>query len=271
MNDQKIPDIAPAFAGKKALIGFLTAGDPSLACTAEFILEMERAGTDLIEIGIPFSDPVAEGEVIQRSDARALHGGATIDGIFDMVSSIRSRSPVPLLFLTYINPVFVYGYERFLKRCAETGIAGLIIPDLPFEERGEIAGAAARHGIRIITLISPVSGDRVRRLAKSAEGFVYLVSSLGVTGIRKSFSKDLSEIVAEVRKETDTPVAIGFGVSSPEQAAEMAGIADGVIIGSAIVRIIEKHRAGAAPFLYSYLSSVRAAIDGGTDRRAGRA
>ncbi|MHB8962374.1 MAG: tryptophan synthase subunit alpha [Saccharofermentanales bacterium] len=260
-NSSSFPTIGQAFTGRKALIGFLTAGDPDMGSSGSFILEMERAGIDLIEIGIPFSDPVAEGEVIQQSDFRALKAGATIDGIFDMVDSVRQRSAIPMVFLTYINPLFVYGYERFLEKCAAVGIAGLVIPDLPFEEREEISVLAAVRGIEVITLISPVSRDRVEMLSKNAAGFVYLVSSLGVTGVRSGFERDLAPIVEQIRKHTKTPVAIGFGISTPEQAREMAQNADGVIVGSAIVKIIAEHGTKAAPVLFEYISQLRGEID----------
>ncbi|MHB1454577.1 MAG: tryptophan synthase subunit alpha [Saccharofermentanales bacterium] len=262
MNNTNVPKIGQAFNGGKALIGFLTAGDPDIESSGAFILEMERAGIDLIEIGIPFSDPVAEGEVIQQSDSRALAAGATLDRIFDMVASVRQRSSIPMVFLTYINPLFVYGYERFLQKCSDTGISGLIIPDLPFEEREEISIPAAIYGIDVITLISPVSRERVRLLSKNASGFIYLVSSLGVTGIRTGFDQNLKTIVEEIRQVTDTPVAIGFGISTPEQAREMSQAADGVIVGSAIVRIIAEHRQESGPFLFEYITQLRRAVDG---------
>lgn len=261
MNKNDFPKIGQAFCSGKALIGFLTAGDPDLGSSEEFILEMERAGIDLIEIGIPFSDPVAEGEVIQQSDFRALAAGATLDKIFDMVAAVRQKSSIPMVFLTYINPLFVYGYERFLVKCFDTGISGLIIPDLPYEEREEISVPASRYGIEVITLISPVSRERIQLLSKNAEGFIYLVSSLGVTGIRSGFDQKLSGIVEEIRKQTDIPVAIGFGISTPEQAREMSQIADGVIVGSAIVKIIAEHRTEAGPYLYEYITLLRRSID----------
>lgn len=246
--------IAAAFTGKKALIGFLTAGDPALEKTEEFILAMEKSGVDLIEIGIPFSDPVAEGEVIERANSRALKAGATTDRIFEMVKSVRRKTQIPLVFLTYINPVFAYGCDTFFMRCAHSGIDGIIIPDLPFEERGEIAETAAKYGIVIITLIAPTSCDRIKKLVENAEGFVYLVSSMGVTGVRSEIITDLNSIIREIRKETDTKIAVGFGISTPKQADEIWQMADGVIIGSAIVRIIEEYGENATDKLEEYLN-----------------
>lgn len=252
--------IAKAFSSQKAFIGFLTAGDPSLEKSEEYILAMARAGADLIEIGIPFSDPVAEGEVIERADQRALAAGTTTDGVFELVSSVRGRTEVPLLFLTYINPVFTYGYKRFFQRCREAGIDGIIIPDLPFEERGEIAGIAKMHGVTLITMIAPTSKERIQMLAQSAEGFIYLVSSMGVTGVRSEIVTDLSSIVSQIRQASDIPVAVGFGIASPEQAKEIAAVADGVIVGSRIVSIVEQYGENAAIPLHEYVKEMKEAV-----------
>lgn len=252
--------IQNAFASGKAFIAFLTAGDPDLGKTQEYILAMAGAGADLIEIGIPFSDPIAEGDVIQAANIRALRAGATLPRIFDMVRAVRKKTNVPLVFLTYINPVFKYGYERFFSECAQTGMDGIIIPDLPFEERGELADTAAKNGIDIITLIAPTSRERIRSLAQEAKGFVYLVSSMGVTGVRKEISTDLDSIVREVRSATNTPVAVGFGISEPAQAKTVAKAADGVIVGSAIVKIIEKYGADAEKALKEYVEAMKEAL-----------
>lgn len=253
-------NLKSAFHNGKALIGFLTAGDPSLEKTEEFILAMAKGGADLIEIGIPFSDPIAEGEVIQRANMRALESGTTTDKIFEMVISVRKKTDIPLVFLTYMNPVFVYGAKRFFENCREVGINGIIIPDLPFEEKGEISEIAEQNNVDIITLIAPTSDDRIKMLARSAEGFVYLVSSLGVTGVRSSFNTDLKSIIDEIKTVTDTPIAVGFGISSPEQARDIASNADGVIIGSAIVKIIEKYGFEATDKLFEYISDIKKAI-----------
>lgn len=254
--------VKEAFEGKKAFIGFLTAGDPSLEKTEEFILEMERAGASLIEIGIPFSDPIAEGPVIQEANVRALSapGGCTTDMIFEMVARLKGKVKVPMVFLTYLNPVYKYGYEKFCARCEEIGIAGMIIPDLPFEERGELSPTAEKYGLDIISMVAPTSADRIQRIAKEAKGYIYIVSSMGVTGIRSEITTDIGEILSQIRQVTDTPAAVGFGISTPEQAAKFGKLADGVIVGSAIVKIIAQYGADAGPHIYEYVSSMVKAL-----------
>lgn len=252
--------ITEAFANGKAFIAFLTAGDPTAECTVNYILEMEKAGADLIEIGIPFSDPTAEGVVIQEASLRALKGGMTTEGVFQIVEEVRKKSQVPLALMTYLNPVFHYGYEAFFSRCQSLGVDGIIVPDLPFEEKGEAEEVAARFGVDVVSLIAPTSKERIRLIAKEAKGFIYVVSSMGVTGVRSKITTDIAGMVKEIRAVTDTPCAIGFGISAPEQAAEMAGYADGVIVGSAIVKLIEKNGANAEKELYRYVSSMKAAI-----------
>ena len=230
--------IEKAFAKGSALIPFITGGDPDMETTEQLILAMANAGADIIEIGIPFSDPIAEGPVIQAADERALAAGCTADQLFDMVKRVRSQVTIPLLFMTYINPIFAYGTERFMENCAVSGIDGLIVPDLPFEEKGEIADICKKHGITQISMIAPTSESRIREIAKDAEGFLYCVSSLGVTGVRDSIQTDVGGMIRKVREVSDIPCAIGFGISTPKQAREMAAISNGVIIGSAIVRLI---------------------------------
>jgi len=252
--------IRDAFLDKKAFISYLMAGDPNLALSADYILTAQEAGADLIEIGIPFSDPIAEGEVIQAASVRALEAGTRLDGIFDMVASIQDRLRVPIVFMTYSNPVFVYGYDLFFARCAQLGVSGIIIPDMPFEEQNEAKAAAKKHGVEIVTLIAPTSETRITAIAKEAEGFLYLVSSLGVTGVRQTITTDLSSIVAQIRKQTSIPIAIGFGISTPEQARKSAETADGVIIGSAIVRLIGAHGAEAKQPLFDYIKSIKDAL-----------
>ena len=249
--------IAKAFADKKAFIAYLMAGDPSLEQSAQMILTAQEAGADLIEIGIPFSDPVAEGPVIQEASERALAAGTRLDGVFAMVRSISGQMQVPMVFMTYLNPVFVYGYDRFFAECAEIGVSGVIIPDLPFEEQGEAKDSAAKHGVELVTLVAPTSRERVALLAQQAEGFLYLVSSLGVTGMRGGVSSDVTDIVADIRQVTDLPVAVGFGVSTPEQAAHYAALADGVIVGSAIVDIVGQYGTEARQPLYDYIKSMK--------------
>ena len=255
--------ISEVFQKKKAFIGFLTAGDPTLEKTEEYIEVMEKAGAALIEIGIPFSDPIAEGPVIQEANVRALSapGGCTTDQVFAMVERVSKKVSVPLVFLTYLNPVFKYGYEAFLRRCRETGISGLIIPDLPFEEEEEELRRAAReYGIELISLIAPTSRERTRIIARKAEGYIYLVSSMGVTGVRQEITTNLEEIIAHIRRVTDTPVAIGFGISTPDQACRYGQMADGVIVGSAIVRLIAEHKEAAAEPIREYVESMVMAV-----------
>lgn len=252
--------IQNAFVEGKAFIPFITAGDPSLANTEEFILEMERAGADLVEIGIPFSDPIAEGVVIQEADIRSLAAGTTTDKVFDMVLDLRKKTEIPLVFMTYVNPVFHYGYEKFFSRCQEAGIDGIIIPDLPFEEKGELEDIAAAHGVDLISMIAPTSKQRIRDIAREAKGFLYVVSSMGVTGTREEIRTDLGEILKEIRKVTDLPAAVGFGINTPEQAAEIAAVADGVIVGSAIVKLAARYGGHAAPHMGMYVRKMKESI-----------
>lgn len=253
--------IAEAFRGKKAFIPFLTGGDPDIATTEKLIPLLAAAGADVIEIGIPFSDPIAEGPVIQEADERALSAGCTTDALFQMVGRIRKDVKVPLLFMTYINPVFTYGKARFMENCAAAGIDGVIIPDLPFEERDEVAGACRQNGITQISMIAPTSRERITTIAKNAEGFLYCVSSLGVTGMRNRLGGNAAEMIRQAKTVTDTPCAVGFGVSTPAQAKEMAAVADGVIIGSAIVRLIGQYGQAAPEPVAAFVRSVRQALD----------
>lgn len=245
---------------KKAFIGFLTAGDPTADCTVEFILEMERAGADLVEIGIPFSDPTAEGAVIQDANIRALKNGMTTDGAFEIVRRVRERSQIPLAFMTYANPVFHYGYDRFFARCEELGVDAIIIPDMPYEEKQEIEGPAKVHNVAVISMVAPTSEERIQTIASEAEGFIYVVSSMGVTGVRNEINTDLGAIVESIRKVTEVPCAIGFGISTPEQAQKMAAVSDGAIVGSAVVKLIAKHGEQAGPEIYRYVKSMKDAV-----------
>lgn len=249
--------IQEAFQNGKAFIPFITAGDPSIADTERFILTMADSGADLIEVGIPFSDPIAEGIVIQEADIRSLSAGTTTDQVFDMVSRVRKKISIPLVFMTYVNPVYHYGYEKFFARCEEVGISGIIIPDLPYEEKTEVDVPAIAHGVELISMIAPTSEDRIRTIAKEARGFIYVVSSMGVTGVRSDITTDLASMVGAIREVTDTPCAIGFGISTPEQAEKMAGIADGVIVGSAIVKIVAKSGKNAAPEIAAYVRKMK--------------
>ena len=252
--------IADAFKNGKAFIPFITAGDPSLDKTREFILTMEKAGADLIEIGIPFSDPIAEGVVIQEADIRSLSAGTTTDKIFDMLRELRRETDMPLVFMTYLNPVFHYGYEKFFALCEEVNISGIIIPDMPYEEKSECEKQALSHGVEVVSMIAPTSEERIKSIAKDARGFIYVVSSMGVTGIRSEIRTDLRSILASIKEVTGVPAAIGFGIHSPAQAAEMAGIADGVIVGSAIIKLIEQYGEEAAPHIEEYVKSMKDAI-----------
>jgi len=251
--------IENAFA-KKAFIGFLTGGDPSIAKTKEFILEMVQGGADLVEIGIPFSDPIAEGPVIQEANVRALNAGANTKRMFELVASVREETDIPLVFLTYLNPVFHYGYEAFFGKCEECGLDGIIIPDVPFEEKDEVVGIAANHGVDVISLIAPTSDDRVRMIAKEASGFIYVVSSMGVTGVRSEIKTDLTSILETIKQETKVPCAVGFGINTPEQAREIARDADGVIVGSAIVKIIAEYGDAAGAHIYEYVKKMKEAV-----------
>lgn len=252
--------IKNAFKNGKAFIGFVTGGDPTLEKSREHILEMVRAGADLVEIGIPFSDPVAEGPVIQNANVRALSQGATTDKVFELARDVRQKTDVPLVFLTYLNPVFKFGYEKFFSRCKDAGVDGVIIPDLPFEEKAEVSKIAKGYGIDIISLIAPTSQDRIEMIAKDAEGFIYVVSSMGVTGIRKSIGKDICSVVKTIKGFTGLPVSIGFGISTPEQARELSRAADGIIVGSAIVKIIEEHGENAGRHIFEYVKMMKQAI-----------
>jgi tryptophan synthase alpha chain len=252
--------IATAFQNGKAFIAFLTCGDPDLETTEALIMAMAEAGVDLIELGIPFSDPTAEGSVIQAANLRALSAGTTTDKIFAMVKRVRAKVQIPMVFMTYANVVFSYGTDRFLKTAAEIGMDGIILPDVPFEEKEEFSAPCKTYGLELISLIAPTSKDRIARIAKQAEGFVYCVSSLGVTGMRSKITSNVEEMVDAVRKETKLPVAIGFGIATPQQAKTMVQKADGVIIGSAIVKQIEEHGAQAVPYIRDYVKAVKRAI-----------
>lgn len=258
--------IKQAFTDGKAFIAFLTAGDPTADKTVEYILAMEEAGADLVEIGIPFSDPTAEGVVIQDANIRALGAGMTTEGVFDIVRRVREKSQIPLVFLTYINPVFHYGYEAFFKKCEELGVDGIILPDMPYEEKAELAGTANAHGVDVISLIAPTSEQRIQKIAKDATGFIYVVSSMGVTGMRGEIKTDLAGILESIREVTDIPTAIGFGINTPQQATQMAKIADGAIVGSAIVKMIERYGTEAKGPLMEYVAEMKRAVLQGKEK-----
>jgi len=252
--------IQKAFEGKKAFIPFITCGDPDLETTEQLVYAMEKAGAALIELGIPFSDPTAEGPVIQDANIRALSGGVTTDKIFDMVEKIRKNTQIPLVFMTYANVVFSYGAERFIKKAAEIGMDGLILPDVPYEEKEEFDGICKQYGLDLVSLIAPTSHDRIKMIAKDASGFIYCVSSLGVTGTRSAITTDIGAMVNLVKEVTDLPCAVGFGISTPEQAAKMCESADGAIVGSAIVKICAKYGKDCVPHVAEYVKSMVDAI-----------
>ena len=254
--------IREAFADGKAFISFITCGDPDLETTAAVARACVENGADLIELGIPFSDPTAEGPVIQGANLRALTGGVTTDKIFGLVQDLRRDVTVPMVFMTYANVVFSYGAEKFISTCRRIGIDGLILPDLPYEEKDEFLPMCRQYGVDLISLIAPTSQNRIAMIAKEAEGFIYVVSSLGVTGTRSEIRTDLASIVEVIRASTDVPCAIGFGISTPEQARKMAAVADGAIVGSAIIKILEKYGADAAPYVGEYVKSMKDAVRG---------
>ncbi len=248
--------IREAFAHGKAFIPFLTCGDPDLETTAACVQACARAGASLIELGIPFSDPTAEGPVIQGANLKALQAGTTTDKIFDLVRELRKDVSIPFVFMTYANVVYSYGPERFLRKCQDVGIDGIILPDVPYEEKEEFLPYCRKHGVDLISMIAPTSQDRIARIAREADGFLYIVSSLGVTGTRTEITTDLGSILKAVRANTDIPAAIGFGISTPEQAKKMAGISDGAIVGSAIIKILDKYGTEAPAHVEEYVRSM---------------
>lgn len=252
-------NIKKAFENGKAFIPFITCGDPSLEITEQLVYAAAEAGADLVELGIPFSDPTAEGPVIQAANIRALSGGVTTDRVFELVRKIRKNTQIPLVFMTYANVVFSYGTERFVKTAAEAGMDGLILPDVPYEEKEEFDGVCRKYGLDLISLIAPTSKERITMIAKEAQGFVYCVSSLGVTGVRKEISTDVAEMVRLVKETKDIPCAVGFGISTPEQAKEMAAVSDGVIVGSAIVKLCGQYGADCVPYVKEYIRTMKEA------------
>ena len=252
--------IKNAFAQGKAFIPFITCGYPNLETTAACVREMVKNGADLIELGIPFSDPTAEGAVIQDANLKALQGGVTTDKVFALVENLRQNVTIPLIFMTYANVVFGYGAEKFISTCAKIGIDGIILPDVPFEEKNEFAPLCKKYGVDLISMIAPTSENRIAKISSEAEGFLYIVSSLGVTGTRNEITTDLSPMIKIVRENTKIPCAIGFGISNPEQAKNMSQLADGVIVGSAIIKIISKYGTDAAPHVGEFVKKMKDAI-----------
>ncbi len=252
--------ISKAFEHGKAFIPFVTCGDPSLEVTEQIVYAMVRAGADLIELGIPFSDPTAEGPIISEANIRALSAGATTDKIFDLVRKLRTNVNIPMVFMTYANVVFSYGSERFIKTCSEIGIDGLILPDIPFDEKGEFDDLCKQYGLDLISMVAPTSRERISRIAAEARGFVYCVSSLGVTGTRTDITTDIGGMVSLVKAVNHIPCAVGFGISTPDQAKKMSDFADGVIVGSAIVKLCAKHGTECVPYIEEYVRSMKQAI-----------
>lgn len=252
--------IKSAFENGKAFIAFVTCGDPDLKTTAAAVRAAVENGADLIELGIPFSDPTAEGPVIQGANIRALNGGVTTDKIFAFVKELRQDVKIPMVFMTYANVIFSYGTEKFISTCRDIQIDGLILPDLPFEEKEEFLPVCREYGVDLISLIAPTSKNRIAMIAKEADGFLYIVSSLGVTGTRSEIKTDLKSIVEVVRQNTDIPCAIGFGISTPEQAKKMADISDGAIVGSAIIKLLEKYGKDAPKYIGEYVKSMKDAL-----------
>lgn len=257
-------DIERAFENGKAFIPFITVGDPDIETSREIIKVMAEEGASLIELGIPFSDPMAEGSVIQEANYRGLRAGVTASDVFTMVRSLRGEGVnVPLAIMTYANVVFSYGIDSFLSEMEDAGFSALILPDVPYEEKGEFASVAALHNVSLISLIAPTSDSRIRMIASEATGFIYAVSSLGVTGVRSSFSSNIGEMVKTVRSvRPDIPVAIGFGIADAASARKMAELSDGVIIGSAIVKIIAKYGKDAPPYVRRFVKEIVEAIRG---------
>ena len=252
--------IKSAFENRKAFIAFITCGEPDLDTTAAAVRAAAENGADLIELGIPFSDPTAEGPVIQDANIRALSGGVTTDKIFDLVRELRQDVQTPFVFMTYANLIFSYGTERFLSACQDIGIDGLILPDLPFEEKDEFLPACRKYDVDLISLIAPTSADRIAMIAREADGFLYIVSSLGVTGMRNEIKTDLSSIVSVIRQNTSLPCAIGFGISTPEQGRAMAAVSDGAIVGSAIIKLLEKYGKDAPAHIGKYVRTMKEAL-----------
>ncbi|MEE3392095.1 MAG: tryptophan synthase subunit alpha [Lachnospiraceae bacterium] len=252
--------ISDAFNNKKLFIPFITAGDPDLDSTYRYVLKMVEAGAGLIELGVPFSDPIAEGPVIQSANVRSLSHGTTIDDIFELVKRLRKETRVPIVFMGYLNSFFKYGYDKICQNTVDAGADGFIIPDLPFEEKDELKEYTDKYGLELISMIAPTSKERIRAIASEANGFIYLVSSLGVTGTRDKIETDVESIVKEIRKCTDTPVAVGFGIHTPEQVRKVVSYADGAIVGSAIVNIAAEKKDKADQAIYDYVKSMADAL-----------
>lgn len=251
--------IKEAFKNGKAFIPFITGGDPDLETTKKLIIEMQNAGADLIEVGIPFSDPIAEGQVIQEADLRVLEAGCTTDKLMDALIEIKDQIHIPLVFMTYINVIYKYGKKKFMDRCNLCGISGIIVPDCPYEEKDELLPECREAGVELISMIAPTSQDRIKMIAREAEGFLYCVSSLGV---RKEIKTDINGMIELVKEVSDVPCAVGFGISTPKQAEDVCKYADGAIVGSAIVRIVAEHGKECVPYVSQYVKEMKEAVRG---------
>lgn len=246
---------------KKALVTFLTAGDPDMATSEKCVLEMFDNGADIVEIGVPFSDPIAEGPTIQKASKRSLSNGTNLDKIFDLVKSLRTKTDKPILLMMYLNTLFKFGTEKFFKLCNECEIDGVIVPDLPFEERDEIQDVADKYGVYSIYLVAPTSHERIKMIASEAKGFLYIVSSLGVTGTRKEINTDFDYLLEPLKNGSYCPSCIGFGISDGKQAKKMAAYCDGAIMGSAVVNIIAEHGVNSPEYVGEFIKNVRTDMD----------
>lgn len=246
--------------GKKALITFVTAGDPDLVITEKLVLEMEKAGADIIELGVPFSDPVAEGPIIQAASARSLKNNTNLNDIFNLVVRLRQKTQVPILLMMYLNCIYNFGKDNFFSMCSQSGIDGVIVPDMPFEERSELSFEAHKHGIYSISLVAPTSNDRIKAIAEESEGFLYCVSSIGVTGTRSSFKTNFDEFFSQIYRHVKIPTAIGFGISTPEQVKALKKYADGIIVGSVIVKIVGQYGKDCVEPVCDFVRSLKAEL-----------
>ena len=252
--------IENAFKNGPAFIGFITGGDPDIETTKKLIYAMEEGGADLIEIGIPFSDPIAEGPVVQAADLRALSWGCKIDDLFEMVKEVRENVKIPLIFMTYLNPIYSYGKEKFMNACHETGIDGIIVPDLPYDEKDELLPFCRKFGVNLISFISPTSHERIIKIVQEAEGFLYCVSSIGAANVCKELNTGIEELIKKIKSVSDIPCTVGFGISSPEQAEKMSQVSDGVIVESAIVKIIAEYGKNSIEPVREYVRSMKKAV-----------
>jgi tryptophan synthase alpha chain len=251
--------------GERALVAYFTAGDPSLAMTRRLVGEAARRGADVIELGIPFSDPLADGPVIQRASQRALAAGMTLPRVLELVREMRGEVSVPLVFLTYYNPILAFGLKAFCRTAVEAGIDGVIVPDVPPEEAAPLRAEADPAGLDVVHLVAPTSTpERMRKIARASQGFIYMVSLTGVTGERSELAPELAAQLRALRNITTKPICVGFGISTPAQAAEVGRAADGVIVGSAIVRLVEQYGTSAEllPRVGEFIASLKAPLRG---------